>query len=225
MSAIRALSLIEQPANYNKYTCEYTHMRDLSTLVLASLVLVSSALAKSKPKNMSIWMMPVDSCNALFEVEQEPNPFLTNVIEFKEKGVVRFRRDKEMLENFPDDVTLIINYRKAEAGFYKTSVTTKAQKACEELDPSRVQFKVMWSNKLRTLNADGIVLQQQNRGPEAFCELKCADLWVYELRIESKNVPLTDNLVILIDSPEGRHLAKLAGGLGPLEHVVNPIDP
>jgi len=45
-------------------------------------------------------------------------------------------------------------------------------------------------------------------------------LWVYKLRIESKDVPLTDNLVILIDSPDGRHFAKLAGGLGPLEHAV-----
>jgi hypothetical protein len=200
-------------------------MRAISTLVLASLMLVSSAPAKSKPKNMSIWMMPTDSCNALFEVEQEPNPFLTNVIEFQEKGVVKFRRDKETLENFPDEVTLMVNYRRAEAGFFKTSVATKAQKACEELDPSSVQFKVMWSNKFRTVNAHGVVLQQQDRGPEPFCELECADLWVYKLRIESKDVPLTDNLVILIDSADGKHQAKLAGGLGPLEHVVNPITP
>jgi hypothetical protein len=38
-------------------------------------------------------------------------------------------------------------------------------------------------------------------------------------------VPLTDNLVIQIDSPEGKHLAKLFGGLGPLDHVVNSVDP
>ena len=96
-------------------------------------------------------------------------------------------------------------------------------KVCEPIDPSRVKFKATWNNKSRSLRAEGIVLQQENLGPEAFCELKCSDLWLYKLRIESTDVPLTDNLLILIDSVEGKHLAKLVGGLGPLEHVVNPV--
>ena len=200
-------------------------MRPYCALVLVLVVLVSSAPARNKPKNMSIWMMPLEACDALFDVEQEPNPFLTDVIEVKDKGVVTFRRDKETLQNFPDEITLRINYRPAEAGVLSTSVATKPPKVCEPIDPSRVQFKAIWSNKSRTVTAHGVVLQQQDHGPEPFCELKCADLWVYKLRIESKDVPLTDNLVILIDSPEGKHLAKLAGGLGPLEHVVNRITP
>jgi hypothetical protein len=80
----------------------------------------------------------------------------------------------------------------------------------------------LWSTS-RTLPADGVALQQQDLGPEPFCELKCANTWIYKLRIESKEIPLTDNLVIVIDSPEGKHLANPVGGLGSLEHVVNPI--
>jgi len=195
-------------------------MRPYFALLLLSVVLVSYASAKSKPKNMSVWLTQLEGCNALFYVEQEPNPFLTNVIEVKDKGVVKFRRDKEMLENFPDEITVRIEYRRnPEGGFLVPP------KVCDPIDASGVQFKAIWSNKSRTVTADGVVLEQQDRGPELFCELKCADLWVYKLRIDSKEVPLTDNLLIMIDSPEGKHLAKLAGGLGPLEHVVNPITP
>jgi hypothetical protein len=189
-----------------------------------ALAFFSPSLAKSKPKNMSIWMMPLESCDAWFYVEQEPNPFLTNVVEFKEKGVVKFRSDTRTLENYPDEITLRIEYR-LEAAFSKPTLSTKPPKACDPMDPGRVRFKALWSNTSRTRAADGTVLQQENVGPESFCELKCSDLWVYKLRIESKDVPLTDNLVILIDSPEGRHHAKLVGGLGPLEHAVNPITP
>lgn len=169
--------------------------------------------------------MPVEGCDASFYVDQEPNPFLTNVVELKEKGVLKFRSDRGTLENYPDEIMLRIQYRRADDGFLNTTVSTKPRKICPPIDPSRVKFKAMWSNKSRTLAADGVVLQQENLGPESFCELKCSDLWLYKLRIESKDVPLTDNLVILIDSPEGKHLAKLVGGLGPLEHVVNPLAP
>jgi hypothetical protein len=188
-----------------------------------SVVLVSSAPAKSKPKNMSVWMTPVEGCDALLYVEQEPNPFLMNVTEFEEKGVVKFRSDTGTLENYPDEITLTIHYRRGNTGLFETTVSTKSPKVCEPIDPSRVKFKATWSNKSRTLAADGIVLKQEDLGPEAFCELQCSDWWVYQLRIESKDVPLTDDLTILIDSPDGTHLAKLVGGLGPLEHVVNPI--
>jgi hypothetical protein len=72
-------------------------MRPYFALALLSVALVSSSPAKSKPKNMSIWMMPLESCDAWFYIEQEPNPFLMNVVEFKEKGVVKFRSDTRTL--------------------------------------------------------------------------------------------------------------------------------
>jgi hypothetical protein len=200
-------------------------MRPYFVLGFLSVLLVSPSPAKSRPKNMSIWMMPVEGCDAWFYVEQEPNPFLTKVVEFKDRGVVKFRSDTGILENYPDEITLRIQYRRADDGLLSTTVSAKPPKVCAPIDPGRVKFKVMWSNKSRTLDAEGVVLQQENLGPEAFCELKCSDVWLYQLRIESKDVPLTDNLVILIDSPEGKHLAKLVGGLGPLEHVVNPMSP
>jgi hypothetical protein len=73
-------------------------MRLYFTLVFLFLALVSSCPAKSKPKKTSIWIMPLGTCDAWFYVEQEPNPFLINVIEFKEKGVVKFRSDTGTME-------------------------------------------------------------------------------------------------------------------------------
>lgn len=192
---------------------------------LCVAVLSSSSAAKSKAKNMSIWLTPLEGCGAWFFVEQEPNPFLINVIEFKEKGVVKFRRDATVIEKYPNEITLRIEYRRADNNFFGTRTSTNPPKNCEPIDPSHVKFKAIWVNKSRNLAAEGVVLQQEDLGPAAFCELKCSDLWLFKLRIESTDVPLTDNLVILIDSPEGKRFAKLVGGLGPLEHVVNPITP
>jgi hypothetical protein len=147
-------------------------MRPYFALAFLSVALVSSSPAKSKPKNMSVRMMPLESCDAWFYVEQEPNPFLMNVVEFKEKGVVKFRSDTQTVENYPDEITLRIEYR-VDAAFSKPTLSTKPPKACAPIDPGRVRFKATWSNTSRTLAADGTVLQQQDVGPESFCVLKC----------------------------------------------------
>ena len=81
-------------------------MRLYFALAFLCVALVSSSPAKSKPNNMSIWIVPLESCDAWFYVEQEPNPFLMNVVEFKEKGVVKFRSETEELENYPEEITL-----------------------------------------------------------------------------------------------------------------------
>jgi len=164
--------------------------------------------------------MRSEGCDAQVHVEQVPNPFLTNMIEFEDKGVVKFRRGKETLENFPDEIIIKIYYRPTFSSFW-----LKDTKACVPMDLSNAKFKALWSNKYRTTTADGMVLETQRLGPEPFCEDRCAETWVYELRIDSKGVPLTDDLLIMIDSAEGKSVAKLRGGLGPLEHNVNPKHP
>jgi hypothetical protein len=60
---------------------------------------------------MNIWMMPLESCDAWFYVVQEPNPFLTSVVELKDKGVVKFGSDARTLANYTDEITLRIEYR------------------------------------------------------------------------------------------------------------------
>src|SRR5215468_2734364 len=109
-------------------------MRLYFALAFLSATLVSSSPAKSKPKNMSIWMMPLEDCDAWFYVEQDPNPFFINVIEFKERGVIKFRSDTRTMENFPDEITLKIQYR-GDAGFFRTTVPANPPKACDPIDP------------------------------------------------------------------------------------------
>ena len=192
-----------------------------ASLILLSFVLVPYTLAQKKPKNMSISMMQVEGCNAMFSVEQDPNPFLTNVLEIKEKGVVKFSRGKETLENFPDEITLKVYYRPIVVGFMWPKPTT----ACKPIDPGSLKFKVAWSNKSRTLAARSTVMDTQRYGPESLCEDKCTDWWTYELHVESKDVRLTDDLSLMIYSAEGSQIATLMGGLGPLEHANNPAAP
>lgn len=196
-------------------------MRQYLTLVLLSVVLASSSPAQNKPKQMSILMMETIACDGVWAGEQEPNPFLINVTEFEEKGVIRFRSNTGILENYPDAITLRIEYA-LQPGFLSTGVR-KPSAVCDSIDPSLFKFKALWSNISRALPADVVVLQRDNLGPEPFCELRCADVWNYKLRIKSKNIPLTDNLLILVDSPKGKLLAKLVGALGPLDHLVNPV--
>ncbi len=47
--------------------------------LLLLLMFVPYAPARKRTKNMSIEMMQVEGCDALFFVEQEPTPFLTNI--------------------------------------------------------------------------------------------------------------------------------------------------
>lgn len=204
-------------------------MRPYLALAVLAIVLLSSSHGKAKrhetgkPKNMSISMFQVEGCDAWFYVEQEPNPFLTNVVEFKENGAVKFRTDTEIVENYPDEIALRIEYR-ADRSILK--ISTMPLKVCEPFEPSRIKFKAFWSNASRTVPADGVVLKQEDVGPDAFCELTCSDLWVYQLKLESKGVPLMDDLVIAIDSSEGKHISKLVGGLvtlGPAANTITPV--
>src|SRR3954447_13577997 len=78
-------------------------MRSFCAVVLIPAMLAFSAYAK-KPRDMSISMMSLEACDALFYVEQDPNPFLKDVVEFKDKGVVKFRHGTQVFENPPAPV-------------------------------------------------------------------------------------------------------------------------
>ncbi len=129
---------------------------------------------------------------------------------------MKFRRGTEVLENFPDEIRLKIYYRLTIGGFAPVR-----SNPCKPVDLSTMKFKAIWSNKFRSLVADGTLLNAERHDPEPLCENKCSEWWTYDLRIETSGVPLTDDLLLLIDSADGAHFAKLTEGLGPLEHAVN----
>ena len=191
-------------------------MQRYFALVLLSLGVVLPSPAKRKPQNVRLWMLPVEGCTASFYARQEPDPFFTNIVEFKDKGVVKFRGATGILENYRATIRLHIEYR-TDLSILKTS--TKPQKPCPPFDPGLVNFRAAWSNGSRTLPADTTVTKREHVGPEPLCEMTCSDLWVYKVQIVSRGVSLTDELAITIDSSDGRHLSTLAGRLGRLGHA------
>ena len=197
-------------------------MQRYFALALLSIALVVPSAAKRKPQNVRLWMLPVEGCTASFYAQQEPDPFFTNIVEFKDKGVVKFRGATGILENYPATITLHIEYR-TDLSILKTS--PKPQKPCPRFEPGLINFTAAWNNGSRTLPADATVTKREHVGPEPLCEMTCSDLWVYNLQIASKAVPLTDKLVLTIDSSDGKHLSTLAGRLGRLGHDVPPVSP
>ena len=172
--------------------------------------------AKTKNENFSIWLMQVDGCNSLFFVEQEPDPFLSNAERVKVKSVERFRQGTSVLDNFPEEIRLKVYYRSNPGGLIKC-------RAAESFDPGAVKFSAAWRNKSRTLVANGTLLHVERHAPEPLCEDQCKEFWSYDLRIESRDVPLTDNLQLTVDAADGRHIAKLTGGLGSVRNSINPV--
>jgi hypothetical protein len=187
-----------------------------SVLSVASLVAFSSA--KKKSHDVAIWQMPIEGCNALFYVEQDPNPFLKNAQQVKVGDAVQFRVGDTTLERFPDEISLRVYYYPNSP----SSFTTITGKVCKTFDAGAIKFRAVWSNKSRNLTADGQLLDVERHDPEPFCEDKCSFWWTYDLRIAAKDVPLTDHLIVTMDAADGTRVAKLFGGLGPLDYQINP---
>ena len=130
---------------------------------------------------------------------------------------VQFYVGGKLFESFSDAVRLRIHYRVDPTGAFNSK-----SKVCNPFDPASLRFTATWANKSRTLKADGLLMNVQRDSPGPLCETECLPSWTYELQIEANGVPLTDDLILAVDSVDGTHIAKLIGGLGPLDYSVNP---
>jgi hypothetical protein len=68
--------------------------------------------------------------------------------------------------------------------------------ALPSFDPAKVKFHLEWQNDSQIVPAKGIFALSEESSPQTWCEDKCAGHWTYELRIDSQNVPLQDNLAV-----------------------------
>lgn len=193
-------------------------LRVSALLFIFIAVLLSQSLCAGKKKagDLSISLAQVDGCDAIFLTTQEPSPFLKNVEEVKVNGAVRFRQGSALLEKFPDDITLHVTYRSDPGGIFRGQ-----RPPCKKFDPGAVRIKSIWKSNSGTTIANGN-MSPERLPPEPFCETTCAESWVYTLTIESRDVPLTDDLVLTIDAGDGAHIATLRGGLGPLTMAITP---
>jgi hypothetical protein len=151
---------------------------------------------------------PVGTCaNWPFLVSQEPDPFFKGLIRTKTHGTEQFRRGKDVVEKFPDE--LIVTVR-----FSQNAVPS----LCPinfGLDPKTIKFRAEWRAGPRNVNAKGTVVQAELQDQGPWCEDTCGGLWEYELRIDAEGVPLQDFLVIRVDASDGAKLVEYVGALGP----------
>jgi hypothetical protein len=56
-----------------------------------------------------------------------------------------------------------------------------------------------------------------------WCEERCVVRWSYELRIDSQNVPLQNDLVIKIEAQDGTRLAEYVGKLASSNVQAQPV--
>lgn len=156
-------------------------------------------------------------CAEPFFLRQEPDPYFQDVRKNRVNGSMRFERHGEVLENFPDELTLHLV-------FSPTYLLASCTAAVRQFDPGKIKFKAAWRNGARMLPAEGTVVLSEREQPSIWCEVNCGEFWVYELRIESSGVPLTDHLEITIEAESGIRVAQFTGELGSydLQILINP---
>jgi len=145
-------------------------------------------------------------CVAPFLLSQEPDQFFQNIKENTINGSVRFERDGNILKTFPDELILSFAYSPTHALGSCTAIVP-------QFDPQKIKFKAVWRNGAQISAADGTFVLSEHQAPGVWCEQKCGGLWVYELRIESAGVPLTDQLEVTVEAGNGSVIAQFTGKL------------
>src|SRR5215471_865942 len=72
---------------------------------------------------------------------------------------------------------------------------------------------VEWQIGTQVVSAKGTFAVLERSSPQPWCENICAGWWTYELRIDSQDVRLQNQLVLTIETEDGTRLAKYLGNL------------
>lgn len=178
-------------------------------LLAVSAMLVGTASAGGKAvSGLSFRLSPEPKVPCLFQpfhIWQQPDTFFKDLKQFKRKQTLQHRRGSDIVEKFPDSTNITVEFWQGLSEFNRCSVLPP-------FDPAKVKFHLEWRTDSQIVPASGIFVVSQE-SPQTWCEDKCAGRWVYELRIDSQNVPLQDNLVVRIEAEDGTRLAEYVGKL------------
>ena len=121
-----------------------------------------------------------------------------------------FQKHGKAVKSFPERLTV-----KIDAGL-DSCVGGKALD-CDRCDlrlnnefMNSLQFEAYWKHGFDTQKADIDVLRAEQSNDLASIAPR-AKLWKYELLVKSENVPLTDSLVVIVLTPNGRIVSRLSG--------------
>jgi len=180
-------------------------------LVVLFLALIATGWAASKRVNgLNFQLSPPPKQQCVFQpfhVWQEPDSFFKDLKQVKSKGALQYKRGRDLVASYPDATTVRVEFgRLGVPEFNSCSVLPP-------FDPAKLKFHIEWRSDSRTTPANGKVVQWQDSVAQPWCEDKCAGRWVYELRIDSQDIPLQNDLVIRIESQDGSRLAEYVGKL------------
>jgi len=212
-------------ANFSRLTC----------LALAGIFLCSTAAAQSKKKSKRPKPVETDVRNyygGVFLIGDGGIPngpcfringrvtsaeFFNELKSFNSENGVTFRRGTEEVNEFPDRILLSLTLRDQPCptglqpvgtGVYLTEETMKSLK-----------LSLYWKHGLELRPANKISVLQLTANPiEPYAkdlaqELPKRYLWSYELGVPAAAVPLTDSLVLIFRTSEGRIAARVAARL------------
>lgn len=212
-------------ANLSRLTC----------LALAGIFLCSTAAAQSKKQSKRPKPVETDVRNyygGVFLIGDGAIPngpcfringrvtsaeFFNELKSFNSENGVTFRRGTEEVNEFPDRLLLSLTLRDQPCptglqpvgtGVYLTEETMKSLK-----------LSLYWKHGLELRPANKISVLQLTANPiEPYAkdlaqELPKRYLWSYELGVPAAAVPLTDSLVLIFRTSEGRIAARVAARL------------
>jgi hypothetical protein len=117
-------------------------------------------------------------------------------------GGTEFRRGKNVIEWFPDEVMVEVSI---------TDCTSPYAVAVNRDILSAMQFAAEWRRGAEERPVGGLHVPR-TRSRDSSQE-SSDTVQIYELSIQSSNVPLTDQLVLTVSSSEGKKIAEFVAGL------------
>ncbi|HZR65796.1 MAG TPA: hypothetical protein VFA85_11655 [Terriglobales bacterium] len=185
--------------------------------VIGLLIVVCPPFAGSRTKQVislafepaigTIQKGPTPYCSTPFSLWQEPNSYYTDMTKETTNGSVKFQRSGQQIESFPDELVLHFTYSSFPATMNSCLISAP------RFDPNALRFKAVWHDKSGILPAHGtfVLSQRETNGP--WCEDACRGEWGYDLRIDSTNVALVDQLEITVETGDGLRVAQFFGAL------------
>ena len=181
---------------------------------------ISCTEASAKPKNLYLVVLAKDGC--FFWVEAEPKPAWQNVKRVKVNGSMKFRHDNSLIQHYPEEIRLHLTFY-PQSGI---SFGPKPTRQCTAgFNPAKMRFSASWRHQSTTTIATGALLNTQWHAPAPWCELNCTDHWTYDIRLDSTNVPIEDELLMDIKAEDGTVVSHLSGQLEYFEERTAPTAP
>lgn len=143
-------------------------------------------------------------------INAEAGDFFDGLKSFKTAGGRRFRKKSQMVETFPDELTLRVRVITSPC----TGPGDPRQKSgnLDRFDVPFIKslsFEAFWKAGFEMNKAD-VEIFSEGEGREPSYLSADTVIWEYELRVDSKKVPLSDALVLNVIASNGNLISRFS---------------